>query len=181
MQRVNLWVAALSIVLAACSSGSSPDGVPDGGSESGSDGGCTMTFSGAVSLTVACAVAHQASYDATNDTSAFGVSSTAQSGAGPASFSINVSGELAQATYDFSSSAATLLEGSLLGTSGSNKSWTASLMDSEGSMSVQITSLVLDTQTSSGKTYVVHGTIDATMVPNTTATADGNVTAHVVF
>lgn len=184
MQRINLWAVALPIVLGACSSGISPDGAPEGGSEGGSDGGsggCTMTFSGAVSLTVACTIAYPASYDVTNDKSAFSVASTAQSGTGPGSFAINVTGELAPATYDFSNGAATLLEGSLLGASGSNKSWTASLMDSEGAMSVQITSLVVQTQTSSGKTYVVHGTVDATMAPNTAATADGNVTAHVVF
>jgi hypothetical protein len=166
-------------MLGACDSSSDADGgAGDGGGDAGSVA-CVLTLSGAVTATASCSGG--GSNDATTNATRFDLGAVNNPSFQSFSFSIQLgTGDLIAKTYDASNVASAL--GALLVPPA--KLWNEFTRDSTspdlGTFSLVITDPGLHYP--GGTIYFYsHGTLDATLGPNTLTGASGTVTVHITF
>jgi hypothetical protein len=161
-------------VVSAC--GSSAGG--SGGAGGTGGGPCTITISGATQATLTC----QASslFDGSHNRGS--VTLSVPNAAPLSSVVIDLArpGEVMTGMWANTDSGAM---GGIDVIASNSQAWSASQAspNSQGSYTMDLTAANVIGQTTSAKTYLVHGTIDATLPPIAGTGATGNVTFHASF
>ena len=165
-------VALLAMTLigaTACSSSTDDDG-------GNTNGKCSVTLSGAETASLSCSAA-TAAWDATDNLTALGILPT---GSPLVIVSFGLAGQPATKTYQDTEPGAVVA----IAISDGTKGWVASVGGGEptvGSVSLTITSLSTTVSTADGKVYAAHGTLTATLQPDSTTSATGTVTLRATF